>query len=278
MNSYRHITLLLLASAWSFHPAYAEEAEEESGPFAIQNFTSTIYLTNDYRFRGISNSDGAAIQGSVDWAYSGFYVGAWASNTELSDANIEIDYYGGYRWTWAGVGFDLSGIYYSFPGEDENDFDEFDFFLGQETDYGEVHLGLSYTFEAFLSPSLAAHYYYSPDFIGEDGDGNYVQGNFGITVPFEYSSTGLGLYGIFGYQDVEGDKSSGALGGFDYEWWQIGANVTLKGFKLDLAYVDTVETDSLEAFYSPTTLPDGRIADFTDLTEGTVLFTVSRTF
>ena len=99
-----------------------------------------------------------------------------------------------------------------------------------------------------------------------------------MTLPFDLSSTGLGLYGIVGYQDVEGDKSSGALGGYDYVWWQLGTNITVKGYKLDLAYVDAEESDSLEAFFSPTTLPDGRIADFSDLTEGTVLFTVSRIF
>jgi hypothetical protein len=41
--------------------AVPAHAEEESGPFAVQNFSSTIYLTNQYMFRGISNSDGPAI-------------------------------------------------------------------------------------------------------------------------------------------------------------------------------------------------------------------------
>ncbi|MGH8609015.1 MAG: TorF family putative porin [Gammaproteobacteria bacterium] len=275
----RRTTILLsLASACIYHPACAEESEEESGPFASQNFSSTIYLMNDYRFRGISNSDGPAIQGSLDWTYNGFYLGVWGSNTEFSDANIEIDYYGGYRWSWEGIGCDITGYYYSYPGEDEDDFDEFDPFGGQDADYWEVHGGLSYTFSTVLSPSVAVHYYYSPDIIAEDGDGHAVQGNFGVTLPFDLSSTGLGLYGIIGYQDVEGDKSSGALGGYDYVWWQLGTNITVKGYKLDLAYIDAEESDALEAFFSPTTLPDGRIADFTDLTEGTVLFTVSRIF
>ncbi|MGH8606701.1 MAG: TorF family putative porin [Gammaproteobacteria bacterium] len=53
--------------------------------------------------------------------YNGFYLGVWASNTESSDANIEIDYYGGYRYTWSGITFDVTGLYYHYPGEDEND-------------------------------------------------------------------------------------------------------------------------------------------------------------
>ncbi|MGH9891995.1 MAG: TorF family putative porin, partial [bacterium] len=204
--------VLLFTTVCGFHAAYAEEATEETGPFASQNFTSTVYLTTDYRFRGISNTDGPAIQGSIDWTYSGFYLGVWASNTELSDANIEIDYYGGYRYTWSGITFDVTGLYYHYPGEDENDFDEFDPFAGQEIDYAEAHVGASYTFDLDFSPSVAAHYYWSPDFLFEDGTGHYVQGNVGVTVPMGFSSTGLGVYGIVGYQDVEGDKSSGALG------------------------------------------------------------------
>ncbi len=270
--------VLLFTTVCGFHAAYAEEATEETGPFASQNCTSTVFLTTDYRFRGISNTDGPAIQGSIDWTYNGLYLGVWASNTELSDANIEIDYYGGYRYTWSGITFDVTGLYYHYPGEDENNFDEFDPFAGQEIDYAEAHVGASYTFDLDFSPSVAAHYYWSPDFLIEDATGHYVQGNVGVTVPLGFSSTGLGVYGIVGYQDVEGDKSSGALGGYHYVWWQTGANVTVKGFKLDLSYIDVEESTALKAFLSPTTLPDGRIADFSELTDGTVLFTVSRTF
>ncbi len=251
---------------------------EETGPFASQNFTSTVYLTTDYRFRGISQTDGPAIQGSIDWTYSGLYLGVWASNTEFSDANIEIDYYGGYRYTWSGITFDVSGLYYYYPGEDENNFDEFDPFAGQEADYGEAYVGASYTFDHDFSPSLGAHYYWSPDVFGEDGHGHYVQGNVGVSVPFAYSSTGFNPYGIVGYQDVEGDKLTGFAGGFDYVWWQVGGYVTVKGFKLDLSYIDAEDSSSLDTVFSPTVLPDGSIADFSDLTQGTVLFTVSRTF
>ncbi len=280
----RNLTgVLIFSTACFFHSAYAQEAVEETGPFASQNFTGTVYFTTDYRFRGISNSDGPAIQGSLDWTYNGFYLGAWASNTEFSDSNLEIDYYGGYRFPWNGITFDVSALYYQYPGEDPNSVDEFDPFGNIEADYVEAHAGANYTFETDLSPSVGVHYYWSPDFFGEDGDGHYVQGNVGVSVPFGYSSTGFNPYGIVGYQHVEGDKTSGSVSsirsdGFDYVWWQAGANVTVKGFKLDLSYIDVDDTTSLDALYSPTTLPDGSIADFSDLTQGTVLFTVSRTF
>ncbi|MFB3099941.1 MAG: TorF family putative porin, partial [Gammaproteobacteria bacterium] len=49
-------------------------AEEDAGPFAAGNFSATTTFTTDYVFRGISFSgQNPAIQGSLDWGYSGFY-------------------------------------------------------------------------------------------------------------------------------------------------------------------------------------------------------------
>lgn len=258
-----------------------EAAAEETGPFASSNFTSTVYLTNQYMFRGISNSDGPAIQGSLDWTYSGFFVGVWGSNTEFSDANVEVDYYGGYRWTMAGIGMTLQGLYYSYPGEDKNDFEGFDP-IGVDADYGEVNIGASYTFTSQLAPSLGLNYFYSPDTFGEDGSSHTIQGSFGLTLP-----AGIGLYANVGYNDTEGDKSSGKTGlvaifdgpvrvsGYDYTYYSVGANYVVKGFKLDLAYHGTDESSTLKQFYADTPAVND---NFRDLIDGYVVFTVSRTF
>ena len=98
----------------------SEEAApaEEAGPLATQNFSSTIYLTTDFRFRGISNTDGPALQGSIDYTYDGFFVGVWGSNTQYSDAGLELDYYGGYRFSYTGLDFTVQGLYYTYPGKD----------------------------------------------------------------------------------------------------------------------------------------------------------------
>jgi uncharacterized protein (TIGR02001 family) len=255
-----------------------EAAPEETGPFATDNFSSTIYLTNEYMFRGISNSDGPAIQGSVDWTYSGFFLGAWASNTEFSDANFEIDYYGGYRWTLGGVGMTVQGIYYTYPSEDNSGTEGLDpGFVdangapaGPDADYAEVNLGASYTFPSMLAPSVSANYYYSPDTFGEDGESHTVQGGFGLTLPAE-----IGFYANVGWNDTEGDESSGFLGGFEYVYFSVGVNKVLKGFKFDIGYHGTNESDSLEAFYGPPAPPFG---NFRELIEGEFVFTVSRSF
>jgi predicted porin len=54
-----------------------------------------------------------------------------------------------------------------------------------------------------------------------------------------------------GYQDVEGDKTTGnntgesGGDGFDYIHWRIGLSYEIKGFELGLSYQDTNEQDFL---------------------------------
>ena len=93
-----------------------------------------IGLYSQYIFRGLTQTDrGPAVQGGVDLTHSsGFYLGAWASNisglrdknTNLGDGSpyssggrLEIDVYGGYRYTFAnGVGIDLGALQYIYAG------------------------------------------------------------------------------------------------------------------------------------------------------------------
>ncbi len=275
------IAALALAAFSANALSDAAAAPEETGPFASGNFSSTLYLTNEYMFRGISNSNGPAVQGSMDWTYNGFFVGAWGSNTEFSDSNFEIDYYGGYRWSWSSLDFVLQGIYYTYPGEHQSQSEGLDP-IGVEADYGEVNIGVSHVFEGQLAPSVGVNYFYSPDIFGEDGNSHTVQGSFGLTLPAE-----IGFYTNVGYVDVEGDKSSGRavgitlsngaiLDGYDYAYFNVGVYKVFKGFKLDIGYHGTDESKDLEAFYGTTPTASGDV--FRDLITGEVVFTVSRSF
>ena len=269
---------VLLGSACAY-PTFAQEAATPAAPvaaapaadsdmFALKNFSSSIYLTTNYMFRGISNSDGPAIQGSLDYTYEGFFVGVWASNTEFSDSNLEIDYYGGYRFSYMTLDFTFQGLYYSFPGENPNSSDGFDIGYGAESNYGEFNLGIAHTFDVEFAPSVAFNYYYTPNNFGEDGAANTVQLNLGATLPKNF-----GLYSSVGYSDTDGDKSSGALGGFSYVYYSGGLTYLIKGFKLDAGYVGTNESSSLQDFYPSSPRPN-----FSKLVDGSFVFTVSRTF
>jgi uncharacterized protein (TIGR02001 family) len=234
---------------------FAEESDAWNDP---KNMSGSVWLTTDYVFRGLSNSDEhPAAQGSLDYAFKGFYVGIWGSNTSFSDASIEIDYYAGYAGSLGKLDYDLMAIYYGYPEADSD---------VPEHDYLELHLGLSYKLDGLpLAPTLGVGYNFSPDYFGEDGIGHYFNGILDFSLPW-----GLTLGGEIGYQNVEGDKSTGNnLGmsgndGFDYVHWRISLAKDIPDwFTLDLGY-HAVDDDAEDFF--------GKIAD------SRLVLTVSRTF
>lgn len=85
--------------------------------------SGNVTLVGDYRFRGLSQTyTQPAIQGGVEYTSAvGAYVGAWGSNVSgnqfLNGGSLELDLYGGYRWTGGGgkVGLDLGLLYYWYP-------------------------------------------------------------------------------------------------------------------------------------------------------------------
>ncbi len=255
-----------LLVAWFGGMALAEEppkAQSEEPPKkqivwnAPENISGSVWLTTDYVFRGISNTDeNPAVQGSLDYTFKGFYIGIWGSNTSFTDAAIEIDYYGGYAGAFGNLGYDVMVIYYTYPdgGDDP------------EPNYFEAHLGLTYTFAGIpLTPTIGAGYDYSPDFFGEDGDAHHVNGILELSLPYLFT-----LSGEVGYQEVEGDESTGdgqgmdGGDGFDYVYWKIGlAKEIPKWFTLDLSYYKT--DNDAENFFG-------------DIADSRFVFTVTRTF
>ncbi len=84
--------------------------------------TSTWTLTNDYDFRGNSQSaKDPAIQGSVDYAAdSGWYVGALGQQCGFRRRRrrLEVDLYTGFTGTSeGGLGYDVGVVYYAYPDD-----------------------------------------------------------------------------------------------------------------------------------------------------------------
>jgi uncharacterized protein (TIGR02001 family) len=252
MNPAR-LSLTLLACTLATASALGGEAES---PHTV---SANVALTTDYVFRGISQtSEDPAIQGGFDYTYEpvGLYLGVWASNLEFveagasDDPSIEIDYYGGFRGGFAnGISWDVGAVYYSYPGQNEDDL------FGVDYDYWDVKGALGYTFaDAALSPALGVSIFYSPDYFGSDGDSIYVAGSLDLSLPH-----GFVFGGDVGYDDVEGDEFTGAVGGYEYVHWRVGVAKTIAGVTLDLSYHDAEE----EACFGG------------DICEGRVVFTVS---
>ncbi len=252
-----HIIIVIPACIFAaYTPVIIADTQDEPEPLAAENFSATFWLTTDYVYRGISSSDeGPAVQASLDWSYSGFYLGVWGSNTRYSDAGIEIDYYGGYNLEWQGLTLDIGALYYDYPGENKYRSDGLDPGNGETADYWETSFSVKHAFEEIFLSTAGVTYFYSPDFFGEDGAGHAIEGNLGLSLPFE---SGLGI--VLGYQDVAGDELSG---GYDYIWWQIGIYHEWAGLNFDLSYHDV--DDESEACGG-------------DLCDERLVLTLSRTF
>ncbi len=250
------VLLVLVGHLFMFGKSMAED----EGPLARSNFSGTATLTSDYVFRGLSQTnEDPAVQASLDYNHpAGVFLGAWGSNLDeaISEGNIEIDFYAGYRnQLFDHLGYELSIIYYWYPGGAHD----------PELSYVELHGGLTYAFANLpLSPSVGVGFNYSPDFYGEDGDALYYNGTFRLTLPYR-----LGLGFELGYQDVQGDKTTGSgtgrgldgENGYDYVFWRIGLYKEVLGFNLDVSYYDTNE----EEYFGP--IGDDR-----------VVFSISRSF
>lgn len=237
---------LALLLAGTAVPALAQQQDASGGllPPEYGYLSATLGAVSDYRFRGISQTDeDPALQASLDWAHgSGFYLGAWGSNVDFFDADVEVDLYGGYTFSHNGYDFDLGGIYYWYPGADDGldyDFVEAKATVGRDFGFADAKIGVNY----------------SPDYFAGSGDALYTYTN--ATVPV--MDTGFSVLGSAGYQWIDDEAAFGAP---DYADWSLGVGYQLYGFDLALKYADTNLGDS----------------DCPDLCDATAIFSVSRTF
>tara|TARA_B100000131_G_scaffold318735_2_gene363208 strand:- start:89 stop:703 length:615 start_codon:yes stop_codon:yes gene_type:complete len=100
-------------------------------------FESNVALSSEYIWRGVPQTNGEpAISGGFDIAGdNGLYFGTWASNVEWGDDSaLELDWYAGYsNELESGITYDIGYLAYTYPGEEDLDFEE-------------IYLGLSYSY------------------------------------------------------------------------------------------------------------------------------------
>ena len=176
--------------------------------------------TSDYVFRGVSQTlEDPTIQGSVGIGYGMFYAGVWASGVDFGDdAEIEADYYAGFKPTWDKLTFDLGVIYYDYPGYDAPDNEAF-----------ELKAGVSTTLHGF---ALGATYFYSPDY--NDKDYGVVELTAGYTFPAfgVFTPSVTALYG--NQQDFGGTFVLP-----DYSYWNAGLVLAVEKLTFDFRYWDS---------------------------------------
>lgn len=150
----RLLTAALLAALSA--PAFAQDAEEASSPFAF-----SVGVVSDYAFRGVSQTnEGPAVQVGGSYSHdSGFYGGIWASNVDFVDgdgANAEVDFYVGWNHQINDtLTFDVSALQYVYVDQNDYNYLEFLFKLGVG-DYLSFLLG--YSDDVFNSGETGIYY------------------------------------------------------------------------------------------------------------------------
>ncbi|MCO1334866.1 TorF family putative porin [Microbulbifer sp. OS29] len=195
-------------------------AAAETGP----SFSANVGVVSDYKFRGITQTDGGpALQGGVDADLgNGIYLGTWASQVDFDygsdETDYEQDFYGGYSADInETVSFDVGYIYYAYHGGDRDE------------DYQEVYGSLSFS---DLTLGLA----YSDDYWAESGEFYYPYAEYSFALPAELTldlHLGLNLFDeeVFLY---ESDSY------FDYS---VTVSKEVGGLSLSASFVGTDVSD-----------------------------------
>jgi len=195
----------------------AAMAEEAAKPTISFN----LGITNDYVFRGVSQTQGdPAVSGGVDVGYGMFYAGTWVSNVDFGvpDPKVEVDLYAGVKPTVGDTSFDFGVLYYGYR-KDKNG-------APGANSYTEVKAAVS---RNIAGATLGAAVYYSPEWPGKGGDATYIEGNAAIPIAEKFT-----LSGAVGHQEI---KNYG-----DYNTWNVGIGFLLgENATIDVRYHDTDE-------------------------------------
>jgi uncharacterized protein (TIGR02001 family) len=212
------------AAALSFAALVAAQAP------APAPVTANVGVASDYRFRGLTQTmKRPALQGGFDFAHSsGLYLGNWNSNVSSAifpNANLEMDFYGGYKPTFGDVTADIGFIYYRYPGSHAT-------LLNGAT--GATHTGKIDNKEIYLGGAwkwISAKLYWAIDdlfSVPETKNSWYLDG----TANYDLGS-GWGVVGHIGRQKVKGWSDA------SYTDWKLGVTKDIRGFVFGAAYVDT---------------------------------------
>lgn len=216
----------LAAAALAPVPAFAEDS----------SLAYNVGVVSDYRYRGISQTRlKPALQGGIDYAYGGFYVGAWASTIKWIKDNgvkgpVELDLYGGYKNTIVeNLGYDVGVLRYEYVGNKLKDTG-----LYSNANTTEVYGALT-----FGPATLKLSYALTDLFGNKDSDGSYYGD---LSAGFDLGA-GFTLTPHLGYQKVRNTPNASYM---DYS--VTVSKELVPGLSVSLAGVGT---NANESFYVP---------------------------
>jgi uncharacterized protein (TIGR02001 family) len=206
-----------------------------AGAAGAAEITATATLANDYDWRGITQTRGEpAFQLGLNYAAdSGIYMGIWGSNVRFSEPegweqfglrpNTELDTYLGYSWGDAdeSFGFDVGGIYYSYPN-------------AGAANFPEVYAGISKGVFSFKG-------WYSWDFAGSGQTAAYADANFNLPMANGFSFLFHMGYSFGEYHNNTWGTSAGQGEYLDYS---AGVALDVGGWTASMKYSDGSDLDS----------------------------------
>ncbi len=212
--------------------ATGHKEEEHALPKSDPAFTVNVGIASQYVFRGLTQTNGKpAVQGGFDYAHaSGFYLGTWLSNSSwftdqnagtasapvpLSSpgragvpyvpnrsnrANLEWDFYGGYKNTFAtDWNYDVGLFEFYYPGVYDN--------LGayRQPNTTEVYGQLGYRWLSFkYSKAISTHFFG----VNESKGTSYAD----LSAVFPIQDTGFKLQAHLGRQSFPANPNTGYWG------------------------------------------------------------------
>ena len=206
-----------------------------AGAAGAAEISATATLTNDYDWRGITQTRGEpAFQLGLNYAAdSGIYMGIWGSNVKFAlgeewqafgqRPNTEIDIYLGYAGGDADetFGYDLGAIYYSYPNAGAGNFPE-------------VYAGISKGVFGFKG-------WYSWDFAGSGQTAYYADANFTLPMANNFSFLAhLGYSGGEFHNNTWGTSS----GQGEYLDYALGVALDVGGWTAYMKYSDGSDLNS----------------------------------
>lgn len=228
-------SLLTLAVASALAAPTLANAQAAAAPASPHTITGNVGVFSDYRFRGLSQTmTRPALQGGFDYSHSsGFYVGNWNSNvssTIYPNANLEMDFYGGFKKAFGDITGDIGLIYYYYPGSLAG-------FTNAQTgntntpgkvDNTEFYVGGTWKWLGVKYFHALGDFFSIPDTSGSF----YLDG----TATLDLGS-GWGVVGHLGRQKVKNFSDA------SYTDYKIGVTKDISGYVFGVAVVDTNAKD-----------------------------------
>jgi uncharacterized protein (TIGR02001 family) len=270
----RHVLSALCAAPLLFSSAFASAettVAAAAAPAPAYTLTYNLGMYSDYIFRGISYSNGPALQGGIDWAHSsGFYLGTWFSNLDpdlyrdtstagkpTSTGNhVETDFYAGYAHTFEnGFGVNVLGNYYAYlegrkqytePGYGKHKADSF-----------EGSVALSYKWLTYTYYNVFTDWYglnktnSSLEVVGnrDTKNSDYHELKVNYTLPIADLNF-MAKVGRQNLTNLQGDQSDFAIG-LNRNFSLPGAGKPTEGFNAGAIYSDTFNVKS-QLYYTDT--------------------------